>query len=158
MNKIVTIAGYMLTQALDTLERRGFFNPFYSGFIDDNSKIKTFTCKDLALELSIPKIIKKFETNSENVRCAAIAYPAETEDCYNNRESVIIVHVKNYVTEEFLLISQPYRKDKNLEIFEYELFDYSPQLIEKLPEIERSFIQGALKYDDLGHSIWSKKI
>ncbi len=151
MNKIVQIAGFMLTQALDTIDTRGFLNPFFSGFKDSQSKVESFKCKDILLELAIPKLIRKFETNSENFRCAAIAYPADVEDDYGQRESAVIVQVKNYATGEFLIIAQPYKKDKKLEVYEYELFDFSPKLVNKLPEIEKNFIQGAYNYGDSKH-------
>jgi len=156
MNEIVTVAGYMLTQAIDTIERKGFLNPFFSGF-DKDDKLVTFTCTDISLELSIPKIIRKFESNEKNLKCAAIAYPAEIEDAYGNRESVIIVMVQNYTTDEYLMIFQPYeRKDGKLEVYKYELLNFSPKLVDKLDEMEECFIQGALKYDDANH-IWSER-
>jgi hypothetical protein len=110
----------------------------------------------ISLEQSIPKVVNMFDENSEDAICAAIVFPAEFDND-GERESVIMVMAQEYDKKEYLTISLPYTlKNGKIKVSEFELIDYSPFLLEKLPELEKSFIHGLLSYGD-ATEIWCKK-
>lgn len=154
MEKIVSVAGFMLTSAIDKLSLNKCLTPMFIGYKKDLKEIKK-TIKGLSLEESIPKAISIFENNTEDVECGAIIFPAEI-DAGGKRESIIMVMVQKYKCSEYITISLPYSiKDGKIEVKEYELIDYSPFLIEKLPELEKSFVNGLLSYQD-AKEIWNR--
>ena len=154
MEKIVSVAGFMLTQAVDKLDANKHLTPTFIGYKKDFKEIKKYI-KDLSLEQSIPKVISMFENNQEEVECACILFPAEIEEM-GKRESIIIVMTQDYTTNDYLTISLPYSLENGkIRVCEYELLDYSPFLLEKLPDLEKSFVNGLLSYGDAS-KIWSR--
>jgi len=155
MDKIVSVAGFMLTKAIDNLDRNNTLTPMYVGYKEGCQEIKK-RINDLSLEQSIPKVVSMYEENFEDVEYAAIMFPAELEED-NRRFSAIIVMAQSYFTNDYIIISLPYNiKDGKLEISEFQLEDYSPFLLERLPELEKSFIDGLLSYGD-AKEIWKKE-
>ncbi len=155
MDKIVSVAGFMLTSAIDKLGTNKKLTPMYIGYKKDYKEIKK-QLSGLSLEHSIPKVISMFEDNSEDAVCACIIFPAEFD---NNgvRESVIMVMAQEYINNEYITISLPYNfKDGKIKVSEFELIDYSPFLLEKLPQLEKSFVHGLLSYGD-ATEIWCNK-
>ena len=156
MKKIVSVSGFMLTYALEVLDKTKILQPIYIGYSKEGKEFKIVP-KGISLEQTIPKVIELFESNSENAASATIIYPAELENEDGTRESVIITMIKKYESNDYIMISQPYKfVDSKLEVSEFELLDYSPFLLERLPELETSFAEGALSYDDAEH-IWSQR-
>jgi len=156
MEKIVSIAGYMLTQALDSINRTKILNPFLIALKENNEEFK-FIPKGLSLEQTIPKTVDMFEENEQNAKSAAIVYPAELENIDGSRDSVIIAMAQDYINQEYIIISQPYKFTNNcLKVSKFELLEYSPFIVEKLDKLEECFAKGALSYDDAKH-IWSER-
>jgi len=154
MEKIVSVAGFMLTKAIDNLDRQKMLAPTFVGYKSGCKEIKK-SLSSLSLEQSIPKIVSIYEENQENVEYASIVFPAELES-KGSRESVIMLMAQEYKTEEYIIISLPYEiKEGKVKVKEYELIDYSPFLLEKLPNLEKSFVNGLLSYGDASE-IWSK--
>ncbi len=154
MKKIVSVAGLMLTQAIDKLDKEKFLTPMFVGYKDGSKEIKK-RINDISLEQSIPKVVSIYEENSEDVEYASIIFPAEFEE-NGKRISVIIVMAQSYKTNEYITISLPYSiKNGKICAKEYELLDYSPFLLESLPELEKSFVDGLLSYGD-AKEIWGR--
>ena len=154
MEKIVSVAGFMLTSAIDKLSSNRTLTPMYIGYKKNYKEIKK-QLSGLSLEQSIPKVVNMFDENSEDAVCAAILFPAEFEN-NGKRESIIMVMAQEYINSEYITISLPYTyKDGKIKVSEYELVDYSPFLLERLPDLEKSFVNGLLSYGDAS-KIWSK--
>jgi len=155
MEKIVSVAGFMLTSAIDKLGNNKTLTPMYIGYKKNYEEIRKHM-NGISLEQSIPKVVNMFDENTEDVICAAILFPAEFDND-GERESVIMVMAQDYNKKEYLTISLPYiLKNGRIKVSEFELIDYSPFLLEKLPELEKSFIGGLLSYGD-ATEIWCKK-
>ena len=156
MNKIVYEAGFLLTYALDKLDKFKFVNPIYGVILQNGSK-ELKEIKEATLELSIPKAISLMENNEINAKSSVIVYPAELENSSGVRYSVLIVQIEKHNSLEFMTIAQPYIfKDDSIELTNYELLDYFELLEDDLKELEEEFIQGAYNYDDVGY-IWEDK-
>lgn len=156
MKKIVYEAGFLLTYALDKLDKLKFVNPIYGAIKPDNSKILK-EIKEISLELSIPKAISLMENNTENAESSVVIYPAELEDSNSNRYNVLIIHIEKHNSLNFMTIAQPYNfKDGAIELTNYELLDYFELLEDELKELEEEFIQGAYNYDN-AENIWEDK-
>jgi len=155
MEKIVSVAGFMLTQAIDNLDRKKSIAPMFIGYKKDSKEIKK-QINDLSLEQSIPKVVSMLEDNQENVENAAILFPAELEED-GKRESVIMLMAQSYANNEYIMVSLPYKFiNGKLSVASFELLDYSPFLLEELPNLEKSFINGLLSYGD-AIEIWGKE-
>jgi len=156
MEKIVKKAGYTLSQALEIFNRTKILTPFLVGYKENNSEVK-INSKDIILELSIPKVVSEYERNSKNLKSACVVFPAEIAEINGVRISSLIIMVQNYKTNEHLVISQPYKFINNkIELSEFELFDYCPQLEPKLPILEANFLKGILDYEG-AEDLWSKR-
>ena len=156
MNKIVYEAGFLLTYALDKLDKFKFVNPIYGTILTDGSK-ELKEIKEISLELSIPRAISLIEENTNNANSSVIIYPAELEDSNSDRYSVLIIQIEKHNSLEFMTIAQPYSfKDGSIELTNYELLDYFELLEDDLEELEEVFIQGAYYYDE-AESIWEDK-
>ena len=156
MEKIVSIAGFMLTKAIDNLDLNKFLAPMYIGYNNAKKEIKK-ELKGLPLEESIPKVISMFEENRQNVDSSAILFPAEVGNIdISDRESIIIVMAQDYIANEYITISLPYTFNNNkIKVSKYELIDFSPFIIDKLPRLEKSFVDGLLSYGD-ANLIWNR--
>ena len=156
MDKIVYEAGFLLTYALDKLDKFKFVNPIYGAILNDGSKeIKEI--KEISLEFSIPKAISLVEDNRESAQSSVVIYPAELENICGDRYSVLIVQIEKHNSLEFMTIAQPYSfKDGSIELTNYELLDYFELLEDDLKELEEEFIQGAYNYDNPEY-IWEDK-
>ena len=75
MKKIVSVSGFMLTYALDVLDKTKILKPKYIGYTKEGKEFE-ITPKGISLEHTIPKVIGLFEENSENAASATIIYPA----------------------------------------------------------------------------------
>jgi hypothetical protein len=155
MEKIVSAAGFMLTQAIDTINRTNTLVPMFVGFKKGCIEVKKRS-KCISLEQSIPKMISIYENNKEDVEYASIAFPAEVEEA-GVRESVIMLMAQKYRSDEYIIVSLPYKMHNGkAKVKEYELLDYSPFLLEKLPNLEKIFVEGLLSYGDASE-IWDKE-
>ncbi len=156
MNKIIYEAGFLLTYALDKLDNQKFVNPMYGAILPDESKVLK-EIKDLSLETSIPKAISLMENNKVKAESSTVIYPAELEDDYGDRYSVLIVQIEKHNSLDFMTIAQPYSfKNGSIEISNYELLDFFELLEDDLPALEKRFIEGAYNYDD-AQNIWEDK-
>ena len=156
MDKIVYEAGFLLTYALDKLDKFKFVNPIYGAILNDGSK-ELKEIREISLELSIPKAIALMENNKDNAKSSVVIYPAELEDSNSNRYSVLIVQIEKHGSLDFMTIAQPYCfKNGSIELTNYELLDYFELLEDDLKELEEEFIQGAYNYDD-AQNIWEGK-
>ncbi len=156
MDKIVYEAGFLLTYALDKLDKQKFVNPIYGAILPDDSKILK-EVKEISLELSIPKVISLMENNNEEAESSAIVYPAELMSSNGDRYSVLIIQIEKHNSLDFMTIAQPYSfKNGSIELTNYELLDYFELLEDRLEELEKEFIQGAYNYDDAEY-IWEDK-
>ncbi len=154
MKKIVSQAGFLLTEAIDKLENAKSLSPIFLGYKEGSKEIRK-TINGLSLEQSIPKAVSIYEENRENVDYAALIFPAEL-NYDDERKSVIMVMAQNYQTQDYIIVSLPYsKKSDKIEVLEFELMDYSPFLIEQLPELEKSFVDGLLSYGD-SKEIWKR--
>ncbi len=156
MNKIIYEAGFLLTYALDKLDNQKFVNPMYGAILPDESKVLK-EIKDLSLETSIPKAVSLMENNEVGAESSTIIYPAELEDDYGKRYSVLIVQIEKHNSLDFMTIAQPYSFiNGSIEIRNYELLDFFELLEDDLPLLEKRFIEGAYNYDD-AENIWEAK-
>ena len=156
MDKIVYEAGFLLTYALDKLDKQRVMNPIYGAILPDDSKTLK-EIRDISLELSIPKVISLMEDNKELAKSSAIVYPAELENSSGNRYSVLIIQIEKHNSLDFMTIAQPYSfKNGSIELTNYELLDYFELLEDRLEELEKEFIQGAYNYDDAEY-IWEER-
>ncbi len=155
MEDIIYEAGFLLTYALDKLNRSKIINPIYGAIKRDNSRFLK-EIKDISLENSIPKAINMFESPKDDIKSAAVLFPAELED-ENGRYSVIIVMIMDYDTNYYITIAQPYYfEDGQISLRNYELLDYHEFLAEKLPKLEEEFMQGAFNYDEAEY-LWQER-
>jgi len=156
MDKIVYEAGFLLTYALDKLDKFKFVNPIYGAILNNGSK-ELKELKELSLEKSIPKAISLMENNAYDAQSSAVIYPAELEDSSGSRYSVLIIHIEEHNSLNFMTIAQPYCfKNGSIEVTNYELLDYFELLEDNLKELEEKFVQGAYNYDD-AERIWEDK-
>jgi len=156
MKKIVSIAGFMLTYVLDILDKQKRLDPIFIGLDQEDKEFKKIF-NGISLEQTIPKAVSMFERNSQNAKAGIVIYPAEMEDTDNKRYSVIILMIKNYENNDYIMLSQPYSfEDSKLKVEKFELLDYSPFILESLKELEEFFINGALNYDNAEY-IWSQR-
>jgi len=155
MQTIIHDAGYLVSHALDILDRNRVVNPIFGYIREDGSKnIKEI--REISLEISIPKAVDMLENNVESASSAVLIYPAELSDETNNRVPVLIVTIQNYVTNEYMIISQPYKFDSEITIERYELLDYYDFLEDDLEELERQFIEGAFDHDRAEY-LWKER-
>ena len=156
MNKIVYEAGFLLTYALDKLDKLKFVNPIYGAILKDGSK-EFKEIKEISLEQSIPKAISLMEKNEIDAEYSTVIYPAELEDSNSNRYTVLIIHIEQHNSLNFMTIAQPYKfENGSIVLTNYELLDYFELLEDDLQELEEEFIQGAYNYDE-AETIWENK-
>lgn len=156
MEDIIYEAGFLLTYALDKLDKNRILNPIYGAIKKDGSKILK-EIKDISLENSIPKAMHLFENPTDDIASAVILFPAELEDERGNRYSVIVVMIMDYISSFYITISQPYSfEDGKISLRNYELLDYHEFLTTKLPKLEEEFMQGAFNYDEAEY-LWQER-
>jgi len=156
MEEIIYDAGFLLTMALDNLDKNKFTHPIYGAIKEDGAKIFK-EIKEVSLELSIPKAVSMFEKNQQNAKQGVLIYPAELEDEDKKRVQVIIVYIQNYTNNEYMILSQPYSfKNGKISPTNYELLDYYDFLEDRLEELEEIFVSGAFGYDNFEY-IWEER-
>ncbi len=156
MVNIIFDAGYLLTHALDKLEREGSLNPIYGAIKKDGEKIVKVIKED-SLEVSIPQVISMLEENSQNAESAVAIYPAELENEFGERYSAIIVYAQKYETNEYIIIAQEYQLENGKVIpKENELLDFHDFMSTKLDILEEQFTKGVTSHHK-AFSIWKER-
>ena len=147
MKDIIYEVGFLITYALEKLDKSQIFNPIYFAIKEDNIKIKE-EIKDISLENSVNKVLDLLSFNEIEAKCASAIFPAELEDENKQRYSVIVAMVSNYLDGEYLTLAQPYKLENNeLKILKYETLDYCPTIENRLSELEQYFLAGIKSYD-----------
>lgn len=145
MENIVSQAGFLMSYALDTLRNEQILHPFYESiFMDCKKSIREF--REGSFEQSIPKAIDAYRENILGAKYGIVVYPAEIEK-QGKRAPLIVAMLKDYENQKHITIAQYYtKKGQKPEATQYEVLDASDFLADRLPALEKYYLQGALSY------------